>query len=342
VTRKTFKKLTTSDELWEQVNPHNKKLVSQFLKEKNIRSSEQTVRGYESDLHIFMIWNLNFNENKYFVDIKKLEFSSFFSYIVEEMHVGSARFSRLRSVLSTLSIFIEKYLDDSNPNFRNVILKSIESMPKNPVREKTILKEEQVNKLLEFFDETNPQIACWLSLLFGSGSRFSELLRFQTNLLDEKNLAFNDIFIETSKTIKTKGRGKAGKMLTKYIIKDIFWDRYQKWLEIRKEILAKRGKDHEFIFIKMNGDPAEESTARGWVEKVESFLGIPFYPHAGRHFFCTFLSRSKLPPDLIQEIIGWSSDGMVRLYNDMSIREREFTELDNLKNSLEKNKTSIL
>ena len=107
--RKTFRNQITSSKLWEQVNIENKKIMQQFLKEKNTRSSDTTLKGYESDLEIFFTWNLLHNNNKFFVDIKKLEFSEFFSFSISEMQWKSARFSRMRSVLSSLSNFIEKY-----------------------------------------------------------------------------------------------------------------------------------------------------------------------------------------------------------------------------------------
>jgi site-specific recombinase XerD len=339
MTRKTFKKLTTSSELWEQVESKNKKLIEQFLREKNTRSSDSTLVGYESDLEIFFTWNLINNNNKFFVNIRKLEFSEFFSYATSELQWGSARFSRMRSVLSSLSNFIEKYMDDDYPDFRNVILKAIENMPKNASREKTILKEEQINYLFNYLEENGEyQIACWLALAIGSGSRFSELLRFTTDIIDIKNLAFNDIFIETSKTIKTKGRTKQGKMLTKYIIKDIFWDKYQKWLEIRKQILDKNKLEHNHIFIKINGEPAQEAVVRGWVTKIENILEVPFYPHSLRHYTTTYLSKMGLPYNLIKDIFGWEGIGMVEVYDDLTAKDKSWAELDEFKKVLDNKK----
>jgi site-specific recombinase XerD len=342
MTRKTFKKIITTPELIEQINPKNKKLMERFLKEKNIRSSDKTITGYASDLNIFMVWNLLENENKFFVDIRKLEYSEFFSYVTEILGWGSARFSRVRSVLSSLSLFIEKFFDTEYPAYRNVILKSIENMPKSAKREKTILKEEQIDGLFKHLEEKGEwQIACWLALAVGSGSRFSELLRFTTDVVDIKNLAFNDIFIETSKPIKSKGRSKSGKMSIKYIIKNIFWGRYQKWLEIRKEIMEKNGKSHNFIFIKNNGDPATEGTARCWVSEIEDFLGIPTYPHAFRHYAVSFLSRMNLPYNLIQDIFDWENVGMVSIYDDLTAKDKKWDELEGLKKSLDSKQDSL-
>jgi hypothetical protein len=107
--RETYRKQITSPELWEQVNPLNKKLMERCLREKNTRCADGTINGYDSDLKIFFTWNLLYNDNKDFPLIEKLELADFFSYAVEELQWGSSRFGRVRSALSTLSNFIEKF-----------------------------------------------------------------------------------------------------------------------------------------------------------------------------------------------------------------------------------------
>ena len=334
--RFTYRRVITSPDLIEQINPKNKQLVQRFLREKNTRCSDGTIEAYKSDLNIFFTWNLLYNDNKFFVDIKKLEFADFFSYCVEELKWGSARFGRMKSCLSAFSNFIETYYDDEYPNFRNIILKTIESMPKNPIREKTILSEQQVNDLLNYLSNEikRPQEACLLALAIGSGARISELLRFTTTIIDENHTAFDGMFLETLKPIKTKGRTKAGKMLTKYIIKDVFLPYYKAWLPERERIMREHGESHDFIFIRRDGKPATVDTVRGWMEKWEKFLGVPFYPHCLRHYFVTHLTRLGLSSDFIIEITGWSSGEMYKIYNDLSAKDRKWENLDALKNFL--------
>jgi site-specific recombinase XerD len=243
----------------------------------------------------------------------------------------------MKSCLSSLSNFVETYFDTEYPNFRNVILKVVESMPKSNAREKTVLSDDQVDGIFHKLDELGEsQIACWFALGVSSGSRFSELLRFTVDLIDEGNVAFDGLFLETTKAIKTKGRGKNGKQLKKYILKDVFWERYVSWTSKRKEIMDNNGKDHNSIFIKSNGDPASEGDARNWVKVIEDILGIPFYPHSIRHNFCTRLVKAGLPSELIVEIIGWQSEDLIKTYNDSKVSEREFKELDNLRRMLNK------
>jgi len=330
--RKTIKVKITNPDLTKQINSENIKLMNLFLRDKGSRSSEKTIENYKSDILIFYTWNLLYNNNTFFIDIKKLQISEFFIYATEELHFGSARYARLKSCLSSMSNFIERMLDDEYPNFRNIILKAVEPMPKEFVREKTVFSDEEINKLISDLETDGEiQIVCWLSLAIASGCRFSELLRFTLDLIDENNTAYEGIFLETTKAIRTKGRGRAGKQLKKYIIKDIFWSKYQQWLALRSEILNKNEKDHNSIFIKDNGDPATESTARGWVHKVQSYLDKPFYCHSLRHYSVSFLGRKKIRPELIKSLFGWEDVNLVFLYDDVEAKDKTWEELENLK-----------
>ena len=336
--RTTYRLVTTTPELLSQINPENLKLKLQFLKEKNMRSSDGTIKNYDSDLNIFFVYNLQYNNNKFFIDIKKLEFSEFFAFCTTELKWGSARFGRMKACLSSFSNFIEKFFDSEYKDFRNVILRAVESMPKSERREKTIMSEKQVNDLLSYLSETikDDQGACWFALSIASGARFAEILRFTTDIIDENNTVFDGLFLETTKQIKTKGRTKEGKMQKKYIIKDLFLPYYKKWLVEREKIMVANNKNHNFIFIKPNGDPAEEGTIRSWLPKLEKFLNVPFYSHCARHFFVTYLSKAGLSAELIVELTGWTSSDMYKIYNDLGVKDREWKELVNLKEYLNK------
>jgi site-specific recombinase XerD len=329
--RLTYRKVIVTPELLEQVNSENKKLVERFLKEKSTRSSAATVTSYRSDADIFFVWNLLHNNNVHFTKIRKLEFADFFSYTTDEMKWGSSRNNRLRSFLSSLSQFIEKFYDMEYPDFRNVVLKTIQSVPKDQRREKTILTDEQVAGLLAHLSEINTQQACWLALAVYSGSRFAELLRFTTDIIDPDNTAFDGLFLETKKEIRTKGRGRNGKMLYKYILREKFLPYYDQWLKERKSIMEKSGQNHNYLFIRKDGTPAIEDTARSWVATMERYLGVPFYAHALRHFLCTELTRKKIPQAFIQFLFGWTSAEMYNIYNDMTAKEMSWSGLENLK-----------
>ena len=64
-----------------------------------------------------------------------------------------------------------------------------------------------------------------------------------------------------------------------------------------KEILkneVNRIPEHDFIFIKKDGTPAEIGTIRSWMNKWDTVLNSHWYPHAGRHFWCSYLMQIGL------------------------------------------------
>lgn len=329
--RKTYRRVIVTAELLSQVNPDNKKLVERFLKEKSNNSSQVTVKNYMSDANIFFVYNLLYNNNKIFTDIKKLEFIDFFSFCLNELRWSSSRANRMRSFLSSLSQYIERVLDEEYPAFRNLVLKAVQSIPKEIRREKTILTDEQIQELLNYLSEKDSQQALWLALATYSGSRFSEILRFTTELINPDNSVFEGLFLETTKEIKTKGRGRSGKMIYKYILRDKFLPYYYKWIEEREKILKEKNKEHNMLFIKSDGSPATEGTIRSWISTMERHLNVPFYAHSLRHFLCTELTRKKIPQQFIQFLFGWSSAEMYNIYNDLTAKDMSWSGLENLK-----------
>ena len=343
--RKTYKKIITTPELIAQINPINQRLVNRFLKNFDTKRSDSSVKVYKSNFNIFFCWNIIYNDNKSFIDIKKSQLLDFFDFAVSDLKWSPNRYSQMWSSLSSLSNFIENILDDEYPDFRNIV-KKIDKLPKNVVREKTILTEDQINNLMKWLDQNELyQEECLLALAISSGARISELFRFDIDLIDESNVAFDGLFLETKKEIKTKGAGKQGAMKYKYIIKDIFMPIYKKWIGIRNETLKKNNINHNSLFIKKDGTPANADTARYWMKKWENYLTndeptniehkyINLYPHCLRHYIVTYLSRIGLESDFIIAVMGWKSADMYSIYNDMTAKEKDWKSLDKLKDSL--------
>ncbi len=340
-----FKKTITSDELTKQINPKNAKLISQFLKEKDRKCSDQTVKGYACDLNLFFTWNLLYNENKYFPEIKKIELSDFFNFSISDLKWESSRFSRVRSCLSGISDFyIKYYADDEMPNYRNFVNSTIESLPKNFARKKTVLSEEQVNSLLKYLveDLESPQEALLLATAISSGMRISEIEQMTIDLIDENNTAFDDLFLETTEEIRTKGFGKVGHRITKFFIKDMFLPYYKAWIPIREQTLKDKGLEHNYLFIKRDGEPADKQNFRVWMKKWEKFLETDLYFHAFRHFYTTHLSRIGLTNDFIVETMGWlSGEQMVKIYNDLTAKDKKWKDTIKLSEYLKQRQSEI-
>lgn len=334
--RETFRKIITSPELIEQINPDNVMLMERFLKNFATKRSPKSVVNYRSNLTMFFCWNVINNRNKRFKDIRKIELMDFFDYAVDELKWSPNRFCQMHACLSSFSAWIENYFDDDEEykNFRN-ILPRIEKPVKENVRKKTVLQKEDVDKLFKYFEENDmPQDACLLALAISCGARVSELARFTTDLIDENNTVFEGLFLETTDEMRTKGRGVSGKSIKKYILKSLFLPHYHKWLETREKIMIETGQNHNNIFITRDGNPANSDRLRDWVAGWGDIVGQPCYPHSLRHYHTTMLKSYGIDDDLIVFLMGWSENtghNMISIYDDRTMKDKKFTCLDKLK-----------
>lgn len=317
--RKTKMNKITSPELLAQVNKDNLRLAEDFYNYlRSVKRSENTIAGYKSDLEIYWVWNLQHNNNKFFCDLKKRDIVAYQGWLLNENENSPARVRRLRATLSSLSNYIESVLDDEYPDFRNIIGK-IEAPVNEPVREKTVLSDEQCQQLLDALcDKKQYKKACLVALAMCSGRRKAELVRFKVSYFDEENIVFGSLY-KTPEKIKTKGRGD-GKMLTCYTMKKGFKQYFDLWMEQRQEL----GIESEWLFPD-DEDPTQQMnfhTIDSWMNTFSRILGVPVYAHAFRHYFTTHLVKSGIPESVVTEILGWADVGMCQVYVDLDADEQ--------------------
>lgn len=335
--RKTYQKKITSKEILSKMNPKNKRLMERFLKYKNAKCSDGTIEGYRSDLNIFFTYNYLYNDDKFFINIKKIELAEFFDYGLTELRWGGNRYARMRSLLKSFSDFICDFLDEDYPDFKNLVDKAVDKIPKEPVRKKTVVTEKEVYELRDMLIEMGlVQQACFLMLLAASGARVSESLRIGVNLIDENHDVFEGMFLETTEEIKTKGHGKKGTMMTRYIIKDVFLPTYYMWLKEREAILKKTGKETNAMFIKSTGEPISVEGVKAWVRKWGELTGIDFYPHCFRHFIVSDLTRKGCSSDFIVAVMKWKSADMYKIYNDIEDKDIKWKDIEKLRDAFKK------
>lgn len=318
--RKTQMNSITSPELLAQVNSKNKELLIDFLDYlRSVQRSETTIRGYENDIQIAWVWSLLHNDNAFYCDWTKRQVVRYQNWLLEENKNSPARIKRLKAALSSLGNYVESVLDDEYPNFRNIINK-VESPVNQPVREKTVLTDDQIDGLLDRLVERKEfDKACALSLALCSGRRKAELLRFRVSDFDDDHLVCNGALYK-SDPIKTKGRGINGKQLECFCLAKRFKPYLDMWLEYRKE------KDIQSEWLFPNRVNPVESigipTLDSWARTFSNMLGVDFYWHAMRHMTVTNFKRAGIPDTVIQQYIGWSDISMVPVYVDMQADEQ--------------------
>lgn len=319
--RKTKRNAITSPELIAQINPENAMLISDFIDYlRSTQKSETTIAVYKNDLEIAFVWALKFNNNHAFPNWTKREVVRFQNWLVNENGNSPARVRRIKATLSSLSNYIESVLDEDYPTFRNVIHK-IESPVSQPVREKTILSDEQIDRLLDHLTEEGQfDRACLVALAVCSGRRKSELPRFKVDYFKDENLICDGALYKTSEKIKTKGRGVNGKQIYCYTLAKKFKPYFDRWMQYR----AKNGIESEWLFPHRENpsEPIKVATLNSWAAGFGKYLGVDFYMHSLRHCWTTGLIRAGLPETVIKELAQWSSLDMVAIYNDCDAEEQ--------------------
>ena len=317
--RSTVYNSITNEETTKQINPENIELMEDFLEYlQSIDRSPQTISQYRSDLLIFFTYVLQKLNNKKFVDITKREFAKFQNHCINE-EVGwgwsPRRVRRVKSVISSMSNFIENILDeeDGYEDYKKVINK-IESPVNSAVREKTVLTNEEVELILEtLLEKEKYQACCIVAVLAYSGMRKAELLQMKPEYFDKDHIVFNSLH-ETD-LIRAKGRGKNGHQMKKWIL--VQGDKYiMPWIEKRKEL----GCDCEWLFCtKKNNKWERLETIEYIMDTISLIVDKPVYAHSFRHHVCTkLLNEYNLPSEVVREFYQWQSVEMLKIYNDRS------------------------
>lgn len=318
--RKTIMNSITSPELLAQVNPKNRELLNDFLDYlRSIERSNGTIEQYRSDIQIAFVWNLQHNDNKFFVDWTKRNIVAYQNWLLNNNENSPARVRRMKASLSSMSNYICNILDDEFPNFRNIISK-VESPVNQPVREKTVLTSEQADQLLkELTNRKQYDKACAFALALYSGRRKSEIPRFRLSDFTEDRLVCGGSLYKTGK-IKTKGRGLQGKQLECFCLAKQFKPYLDRWLSYRDE----RGIQSEWLFPSKE-DPNQHigvPMMNSWAHTFSAILGVDFYWHAVRHATVTNFKRVGIPDTVIQQYIGWSDISMIPIYSDLEADEQ--------------------
>lgn len=310
----------TSKEKLKEVNPENISLENDFLEYLgSIDRSKGTIKQYKANLHVFWCWNLEFNNNKFFVDLNKREIAKFQSHAINVWNWSPKRIRTVKATISSLSNYIENILDDEFKDYKPIVRK-IESPADEAVRVKTVFKMEDLQPLLDkLVADKEYMKACVLALAMYSGKRKAELTRFKVSYFTDDNIICDGALYKTPEKMITKGRGQRGKLLDVYTLAKPFKPYLDLWLKQREELHI----ESDWLFPKYKegkwiDEHIEVSLLDSFARTFSNILNKPFYFHSLRHAFTTYLLEQNLPENIVQSIQGWSSSDMLRIYDDRS------------------------
>lgn len=303
------------------INPANIQLKHDFLDYlKSIKRSPGTIKGYDNDLDIFFCWVIDNAGNKDFVNITKRELVRFQNWLCDDNANSPARVRRIKAAISSLSNYIEAILDteDEFKDFRSIVRK-IESPALQAVREKTVLTDEQVDKLLaSLTDDGKYEKACAVALAMFSGRRKAELPRFRMSDFEDDKIVCEGALYKSS-PIQTKGRS-GGKFIPCYTLVKDFKPYLEAWIKQREEL----GIESEWLLPDPSNvsEPLSITILNSWAKTFSRILDEDFYWHCCRHRYTTYLVRAGIPDGVIAEIVGWTSTDLVKVYTDIDADEQ--------------------
>jgi len=310
--------------LAKSINPKNRKMVEEFLRE-SVHLSPQTLKQYSSAIKIYFWWIHENVEDKNFHDIKSRDFLMYQNYLIRR-GLSSAAVRLKRSVISSFNGYIELYYQEDYPMFRNYINKKIAPPPASLVREKeppTIAELEAMCDELE--KQEKWQQVAYLRFSFSTGARRNEVRQLLKEVTDyepkvsqvevktENGVETREVRSYITHTIRCKGKGVEGKKRTlqfdEKTMKSI-----KKWLEVRGE------DDCPYVFV-TKGEGGEyqqvsENAFNFWSKKYFTpLLGRRFHPHALREARATSLVKEQGKDiKVAQKLLGHESSVTTEIY----------------------------
>lgn len=228
-----------TDELWEQVNKENKRILEDFLSEyKQRKKSKGTINGYRSDLKIILIYILKELDNRCILELNKKDFRNLSLYFSDDCQMSAARVNRLKSAVNSMLTFCE---EDDDYDYEINYAKKVAGLPKERVRDNeddfffTFDEFIKVRDILVAQEKW--QLAVLWSIGFDSAGRKNELFQIQKHGLLDGN--------KTNIVI-----GKRGKKFPLVYLNDT--------RELIKRYLEWRGDDDiDSLWIKGSGNHKE-------------------------------------------------------------------------------------
>ena len=308
---------------YDKTNIDNRNLIKDYINYLVMADkSPNTIRVYEDILKQMICWLYDYNNDKFFIDLKKRDLMNYFSFLRVTCKVSNKRIGVVKSVLSGFSDKIEMLYEDEYPLFRNIVRNLDVGKTTGKVREPTILTDEIINQMLSKLIELKEyELACYLSLLANSGCRIGELEQLLLSDFDDKNTICNGNIYVTHK-IRTKGAGVKGKVVQRYILRKGFKPYLDLWISYRNDnnIVANT------LFIKKKTTEYcknPKCTRMQWYStRIRKIFNMEFYAHSVRHYFTTKLQKMNMPDNIIKEFLHWESVEMVGVYSDISDEDR--------------------
>ncbi len=151
-----------------------------------------------------------------------------------------------------------------------------------------------------------------LEILYGAGLRVSELCK----------LTLDDLSLELM-VLRVRGKGRKER-LAPFGSKGK--EALVEYLPAREELLLKRRKETNFLFLNQRGDAITTRSVHRLIKQYALILGLPqVSPHTLRHSFATHLLESGADLRAIQEMLGHARLSTTQRYTHLDFSHLALT-----------------
>lgn len=314
-----------TEDMWNSVNPFNKRLVEEFL-DNATHLSVQSRKTYVSALKIYFYWIKENREDKKCTDIKSKDYLFYQNSLVKR-GLSESALKIKRSPISIFNQYIMLYYEDEFPTFRNYVTSNIPVPKTGFVHKKEPLNPDEYEKLcieLEKLEEW--QKLAYLKFTYSTGCRRAESMQLlkevinyepQKKIVKVKDDDGNECEIESvayrTHDIRCKGRNIVGKVRKLQFGEDVMYY-LKKWIEVRGE------DDCPYVFVKKLKDgkcsQISETTFNYWCNNLfYEIIGRRVHPHIFRESRATNLVvYEKKDIETARKLLGHESSETTKIY----------------------------
>ena len=278
----------------EKINEETKTLLNRYLIDMELRElSQRTIEGYMADLHQWLIYVYDNQQNKSVLAITEDDLTEFFYFCKKNGNNSRRMKRRISSTAAFYKFLRKKKLIIENPcEFIDRPMKDTD------VTTQTFLKPEQVflmkYKLKEYV-ETGRKYAKELQLyaLFSLSTmaRVTAVSQIRWEQINYAERTCNDVL------------EKEGKIVTLYFSEEV----KELLFNLEHERKANGFNDGGYVFG-VNGKPRKTEVLVDWAHKIGRMIDVPtLHPHDFRHSGSQLLKTNGCPIEEISELLNHSS-----------------------------------
>lgn len=265
--------------------------------------SRNTIEGYTRDV----LQYLDYLDTELGIhDVKAITKDAIHTFIAHlyDKKLNASTVSRKISAIKLFHKFL--YLNDYvNENLLSFIVK-----PKQTKKLPTVLSVEEVDRLINSFDESDPiqlRNKTMVELMYSTGLRVSELIA----------LKLNDLHF-SSQTIRCFGKGGKERIV-------LVGERALRLLKLYIEEVRPQLNRHlepQILFLSINGNPLTRHDFWKILKDQLKVCGINtnISPHHLRHSFASHLLENQVDIRYIQELLGHSDISTTQIYTHVNTK----------------------